>query len=295
MSKKNVKFDILHKEYEAEGKLNEITIPSNTHNAVTVDENYDFEQRGFFKKIAQFLIGLLTRLGGPILNWILFGVRFKGRKNLKALKKTGFIGVSNHVLFLDNLLIRQAIYFTGKRLFITVAPHNCKRGIGGAMMRAGGIVPIPLDHPNALKQFNKKVHSELSKGNCIHFYPEQSLWFQYSKPRPLLKGAFTYAAKENVPVVPMFLTFKETHGLRKLISHYKRVTVNILEPIFPDPDKTRGENTSNMQKAANDAMLACYRQTYDDCRECIYDFNEEAMQQWKQQNSSVGNENNQTN
>lgn len=280
MSKKNVKFDILHKEYEAQGKLNEITIPSNTDNTVAVDENYDFEQRGFLKKIAQFLIGVLTRIGGPILNWILFGVKFKGRENLKALKNTGFISVSNHVLFLDNLLIRQAIYYSRKKLFITVAPHNCKRGLGGAMMRAGGIIPIPLDHPNAIKLFNKKVHEELSKNNCLHFYPEQSLWFQYPKPRPLMKGAFSYASKENVPIVPMFLTFENTHGLRKLISHYKRVTINILEPIYPDSNKSRGENTRNMLKATSNAMLKCYRETYNDNRDCIYDFNEETMKEW---------------
>lgn len=39
-------------------------------------------------------------------------------------------------------------------------------------------------------------------------YAEQSMWWNYRNPKPLKKGAFTFAAGSNVPVVPCFIPTK---------------------------------------------------------------------------------------
>ena len=48
------------------------------------------------------------------------------------------------------------------------------------------------------------------KGEFILIYPEQSMWWNYKKPKPLKDGAFKMAVKSNVPVVPIFITMKES-------------------------------------------------------------------------------------
>ena len=41
-------------------------------------------------------------------------------------------------------------------------------------------------------------------------YPEQSMWWNYRKPKPLKKGAYTFAAKNHVPVLPCFITMEDS-------------------------------------------------------------------------------------
>lgn len=50
----------------------------------------------------------------------------------------------------------------------------------------------------------------LSEGNCLLIYPEQSMWWNYRKPKPLKPGAFDMALKNHVPVVPCFITMSDS-------------------------------------------------------------------------------------
>ena len=46
----------------------------------------------------------------------------------------------------------------------------------------------------------------------ILIYPEQSMWYNYRKPKPLKVGAFSFAVKNNVPVLPIFITCEDTEN-----------------------------------------------------------------------------------
>jgi 1-acyl-sn-glycerol-3-phosphate acyltransferase len=143
----------------------------------------------------------------PLVNGIGFGLKVKGRKNLKTIKHSGAISVSNHVHYIDNLMIRQAVY-PKKDFYVTVAPHNCKKGFGGYTMRAGGILPFSADSV-AKQHMAEAIHTLMQKKKLVHVYAEKALWFRYEKPRPHKSGAYHFAFTENVPVLPIYICWRE--------------------------------------------------------------------------------------
>ena len=59
-------------------------------------------------------------------------------------------------------------------------------------------------------EFVKAVNTILNEKDFILIYPEKSLWWNYRKPKPLKNGAFNLAVKNNVPVLPIFITMTDT-------------------------------------------------------------------------------------
>lgn len=54
------------------------------------------------------------------------------------------------------------------------------------------------------------------------------------KIREFKKGAFDFAVKNQVPVVPMVFQFREPKGIRKLWKRKQDVTLTILGPIMSE-------------------------------------------------------------
>ena len=81
-------------------------------------------------------------------------------------------------------------------------------------------------------------------------YPEQSMWWNYRKPKPLKNGAFIFSAKNDVPVLPCFITMRDTENIGEDGFPIQEYTVHISEPIYPDKnlpyrkqvDKLRSDN-----------------------------------------------------
>ena len=83
-------------------------------------------------------------------------------------------------------------------------------------------------------QFMKAVNILLQKGDFILIYPEQSLWWNYRKPKPLKNGAFKMAVRNNVPVIPIFITMEDSDIIGDDGFPIQEYIVNIAEPIYPD-------------------------------------------------------------
>ena len=75
-------------------------------------------------------------------------------------------------------------------------------------MRAFGIMPFPSGH-RLVRRFDSAVSYYLGRGDCVLVFPEQSEWWGYDRPRPLKNGAFYYAVKNNVSVLPLFITCRD--------------------------------------------------------------------------------------
>ena len=56
-----------------------------------------------------------------------------------------------------------------------------------------------------MMEFMEAVETILNDEDFILIYPEQSLWWNYKKPKPLKIGAFKFAAMHKVPVIPIFI------------------------------------------------------------------------------------------
>lgn len=88
------------------------------------------------------------------------------------------------------------------------------------------------------------------------------MWWNYRKPKPLQKGAFTFAARNNVPVLPCFITMKDSQYIDEDGFPVQEYTVHILEPIYPDPKLNRGQNTKMMMEKNYKMWKETYEKVY---------------------------------
>ncbi len=227
-------------------------IPFGDYNEMP-DANYEYRPN-FFSRIAGMGFRLFTFTFGWLLLQLAYGVRVRGRENLKPLKGKGCFYISNHFSNLDVLFDRHAIgHF---RPYITVAPWNNKKGLFGWVLRRGGILPFSANLA-ATRNLYAEVDRLLKKGKWVGFYPEQAMWVGYQKPRPMKEGAFRFAVRYNAPVLPLFCTFDLTkkHWIRNAVMH-------IMPAIYPDESLPKGERAEDMRRRAEAAWKTCYEEYY---------------------------------
>ncbi len=217
------------------------------------DEKYRYRQP-WYELIATWFWRTLMATIGRVAIRILYGAKTRGREHMRALKGQGAIVVCNHFSYLDTLFVRDAIGYY--KSFHTMAPWNNKKGIGGHIIRHGGMWPISF-HLGAMKNFNKEMERQLKKGAKINFYAEQAMWVNYQKPREMKEGAFFYAAKFNVPVLPVFCTFEKNKR-----GHVRKLRINILPPVYPEEGNTKAKMRS-MKARAQEAWKNCYESAYN--------------------------------
>lgn len=219
------------------------------------DRKYPYRQKGF-GKAAQAVIRGVLRVCGPVLLKVAYGCRVEGKEHLRALreKKQGAICVSNHVAYLDTLFVRQAIgHF---HTYFTMAPWNNKKGLGGWFIRHAGMWAFSADLA-AMRNLTNEMKTRLGEGGIVHFYAEQAMWTNYQKPRPMKDGAFYYAVRYNVPVLPVFFTFKVNKK-----GCMRRLVIHILPPVAPDNSLPRNERAGRLKAQAQAAWTSCYERAY---------------------------------
>lgn len=243
-------------ELERRRLFNVKTEPINYARSAVTDGTYKYSHRkNPFWNFGHGVTALLFKLlGGYLLGGIVYGAwRVKDRKKLKKLKG-GFITTSNHVGYVDAFLTRRAMGF--KKQYIVAAPYNCKRTLGGGLLKMATMLPLPSS-VTGVRAFNEELKYVASRGAAIHFYAEQTMWIRYEKPRPYKEGAFYYADMLDVPVVPMFYCFKEPKGLRRLFG-LPRADVRIGDPIYSDKSLPKNERKADMARRAYAAAVAMY-------------------------------------
>lgn len=212
-------------------------------------KDFRYRKRGLSLMECCIWRSILFVLTKPFL-FLLYGARVTGKKNLKKLKKSGCISVMNHFSFLDTLFIRSAV---GQfRSYHTMGPKNNRTGLGGHIIRHGGMLPFSSDLA-AMRNLNEEIGRLLKEGKIVNFYAEQALWTNYQPPRPMKDGPFHYAVKFGVPVLPVFCTFrKDKRG------HIKRLRINILSPVYAG-EGGRREKIESMKQRAEAAWENCYQ------------------------------------
>ena len=232
-----------------------IVPPCTGKSVLPVSDDYDYLAGGFFRRLFSLIaVGLFRFVGLFIGRYC--RLKVVGKKNLKGVK--GAILTCNHVNDVDCVLIRRAV---GRRkLKITVAEFNTRRGAFGALLRAAGTLPIGKTLP-AMRHLNRAIAEFVKRDTLVLFYPEGSLWWCYEKPRPLIDGAFLSAARNGVPVVPAFFTFR-TYGVRRDGTPKKAFTLHIGEPIAPNPDAPLREEAKRLSALTWEFNAKTYREAY---------------------------------
>ena len=156
-----------------------------------------------------------------------------GLENLENLD-TGGIIVSNHFnpfeafavekIFLESKMSRK------HKLYAVIREGNYTNfpGLYGFLFKNCRTLPLSSNH-QTMKKFFDAVKTILEDGDFILIYPEQSLWWNYRKPKPLKNGAFRFAARNNVPVLPIFITMEDSEIIGDDGFPIQEYTINIEE------------------------------------------------------------------
>lgn len=246
-------------QYEKLGKFNEDINPVDWNTCYPVTSSFPYVEKNIFKRFFTWCKNVF--IINPFMkkqNKKVFKTEVIGYENLKGIKSA--IITSNHFNIFDCLAIRYAL--KDNKIKYCVAEYNNKKGFLGNMMRAGGIMPLSANF-NVQKNFNKAVNYYLSRGKKIVFYPEQAMWYMYEKPRPFKEGAFHFAVKNNVPIIPIFITFRKSGEFDSEGIEIKYLTVNIMKPLYPQENLSQKENIEFLKNKNYEMCKSKYEEFYN--------------------------------
>jgi len=195
-----------------------------------------------------------------------------GIENLSMLQGGALI-TCNHFSIYDNYAIQIALKTGAKQLnnkklkkaklykIIREGNYNLPGKIGFFVRHAH---TLPLSqNPKVMVECMNAVQTLFNKNHFVLIYPEQSMWWNYRKPKPLKVGAFKFAAKANKPVLPMFITMQDTNKLDSNNYPVQAYTVNILPPIYPKPELSTNENAEHMKNENHKLWVETYEKVYN--------------------------------
>ena len=188
-----------------------------------------------------------------------------GIENL-AQVQSGAILTCNHFNPFDSFAMQAVYNASGQRKnhrrfyrIINETNYTSFPGFFGYLMRNCNTLPLSSNSATMVK-FLHATNALLQQGHFILIYPEQSLWWNYRKPKPLKSGGFTLAAKANVPVVPIFITMEDTDVKDGDGYPVQAYTIHVSKPIYPDKSLSRPENAKQMLLQ----NYAAWKQIYED-------------------------------
>lgn len=201
---------------------------------------------------------------GMIANGTLTIESVDGVENLEILKKQqqGAIITMNHFNPLDSFAVETTIHDVGvdKKLFKVSREGNYTNFPEGPIadyFKFGRILPLSQNR-DTMKMFLESTQKLLEEGNLVLVCAEQAMWENYQKPKPMKYGAYRWATKANVPVIPIFIGHTENAKKEGSASY----TIYIGKPIFPEKDKTIDENTRKMRDKNFEFSKCVYEKYY---------------------------------
>lgn len=227
------------------------------------------------------LIARTTMRG--ITDWFNLNTTFCGLKNLKSLKPTqGAVITSNHFNQLDNTVIRKLAQKNHRRLFIVIQETNLKMdGLIGFLMNHLDVLPLTKNVGYLGRTLPKKLEQQVQKGHWVLIYPEQEMWFNYRKPRPVKRGAYYYAAKANVPIISCFTEIIDQPKPEKNNDEFyqTKYRLHVLPLIWPDSKLSVNENAKMMMEKDYAQKKAAYEDAYQ--KKLSYDFEPHDIAGWR--------------
>ncbi|MBQ7847466.1 MAG: 1-acyl-sn-glycerol-3-phosphate acyltransferase, partial [Clostridia bacterium] len=161
----------------------------------------------------------------------------KGLEHFKNLQ-SGAIITCNHFNAFDSFAIQMAYEAADQKertfyRIIREGNYTSFPGFYGMLMRNCYTLPLSSNH-KTLRKFNEATTTLLQRGNFVLVYPEQSMWWNYRKPKPLKPGGYMFAVKAGVPVLPCFITMKDSDVMGEDGFFVQEYTIHISAPLYPD-------------------------------------------------------------
>lgn len=191
----------------------------------------------------------------------------KGIENIEKVK-TGGIITCNHFNPFDAFTVEMIFNKTekgkNKKLYKIIREGNYTNfpGFYGFLFRNCYTLPLS-SNTKTMQNLLKAIKQILENKDFILIYPEQSMWWNYKKPKPLKDGAFKIAVKNDVPIIPIFITMEESNIIGEDGFPIMEYHVNIEEPIYKNKKLTDKENIQEMRNKNFDIWKNIYEKFYE--------------------------------
>lgn len=267
-SKYRVELNKRIEEYEREGRFDD-DVEEDPPSRMIMPGEIDYLRRSPIAKIKTKIAHQKAKVFlKTILNKKIMIIKeIRGVENWQGLN-CGAIVTCNHFNAFDSFAIQEAYHASKKwpksKFYRVIREGNYTSfpGFFGELMRHFYTLPLSSNTKTMVK-FTDATNTLLKKGNFVLFYPEQAMWWNYRKPRPLKPGAYKFAVKNNVPVLPCFITMKDSdilgEDLRCEIKDFEvdenfvpngyyvqEYTIHVGKPIYPDVNRSARENMEYM-------------------------------------------------
>ena len=264
--RKQSRIDVLNKrkEYELAGKF-DVDLEDDPEGRELLPDEIDYLREKRTNKIKTRIAFAMARrfLDKLIDEKQIIIKEIKGLENIQNLN-SGAIITCNHFNALDSFaiqLVHENSNHRDKKFYRIIKEGNYTSfpGFYGFLMKNCNTLPLS-SNKETMKKFMKSVKKILADGNYILIYPEQAMWWNYRKPRPLKTGGFTLAVSNKVPVLPVFITMSDSNVIDSDGFFVQEYTINICPPIYQDPTKSRNENVEMMK----DENFRVWKEIYED-------------------------------
>jgi 1-acyl-sn-glycerol-3-phosphate acyltransferase len=179
---------------------------------------------------------------------LFFGLRVRGRENLKITKRMGCITVSNHCHYFDTVFASYVFY--PRRLYMPVVQRNFEVPIVRRILRVLRAFPIP-GGLGGFKMITGPIGEALSRGHSVHFLPEGELVHLSQTIHRFRLGGFYQSYIHQVPLIPMVYLQRRRRFLgRDMRANWIRMTLVVGEPLYPP----KREDDNRFPKLALDEM-----------------------------------------
>lgn len=188
-----------------------------------------------------------------------------GVENLRSVEG-GAILTCNHFNAYDSFAMQVAYETcdTKKHKFFRVireGNYTSFNGFFGYLMKNCNTLPLSGD-VGKMKEFYDGVSEILKNKGFILIYAEQSMWWNYRKPKPLKKGAFSLASANNAPIVPCFITMRDGDEVGADGFKVQEYTIHISKPIYPKAELSKGENVRYLKSENERVWKDIYEKSY---------------------------------
>ena len=233
-----------------------------------ITDGYIASRNKLGHKFKSFFARRIANIGSEILNK---NTEIVGEENLPETL-AGVLITSNHFGPLENTIIRHFVRRHGQKKLnvISQVTNFAMSGIIGFLMKYGDTIPLSEDFRYLTRDFMDVLEELMKKKQTVLIYPEQEMWFNYRKPRPLKRGAYHFASKLGVPIVSCFVEIIDTADMETEEFYKTKYRLHILGTLYPDPQKTVKQNSEELCTIDYELKKAAYEKAYK--KPLTYDF-----------------------
>lgn len=271
----NIKHAVEKQEFHKKVEINDhIVTPEEREHIIL---KYDTRKKKLRNK-AKTIVA--TSIADSLTDFFNLNTEIKGLENIKDIK-TGAIITSNHFSKIDNTIIRYLIHKVGKKrkFDIIVQESNIfMTGSLGWLMKNNRTIPVNKSTKYITNNFEPTLKKLFDKKHFILIYPEEEMWFNYKKPRPGKIGAYHYACKYNVPIIPCFIEMQNTEKMGENGFYNQKYILHVMPVIYPDLTKDFKTAKEELRKKDYDLKVAKYEEVYH--KKLVYTFQEDDIAGW---------------